>query len=355
MARPARLPSDTRSDTTSTTSDTTSELPPDMSAAYVTAPAPVDAIRYGRLPLPRIGPTDVLVRVRTVAVDPVDTFVRSGAYPTPMPTPFVIGRDLIGEVAAAGPGAVGFVPGQQVWCNSLGHAGRQGSFADYAAVAADRLYRVPDGVDPTDLVAAAHPAASAWLALFRHGRLEAGQTVYVGGGAGNVGSAAVALAAAAGATVVATAGGEDLEYLRALGAAEVIDYHDPDVPGRLRAAAPGGFDVHLGTSGHDELAASLELLAHGARLVAMVGLHNTPVLPVGRLYTRDASIVGFAISNASTTHLSEAAEGVLRLLRTTPWRPRIADRLPLAQAAEAHRRVEAGSVRGRLVLDTDGG
>lgn len=330
----------------------TAQLPPDMNAAYVTAPGPAESIRYGRLPLPETGPTDVLVRVRTVAVNPVDTFVRAGSYPTPMPTPFVIGRDLVGEVAAAGSGAAGFTPGQRVWCNSLGHAGRQGSFSEYAAVAADRLYPVPDEVDPTELTAAAHPAASAWLALFRHGRLGSGQRVYIGGGGGNVGSAAVALAAAAGATVLTTASRDDFEHVRALGATGVVDYHDPDVPGRLREAAPGGFDVHLDTSGHDELATSVELLAHGARLVAMVGLHSTPVLPVGRLYTRDAAVTGFAISNASTADLTEAAAGAVRLLRSTPWRPRIAGELPLAQAREAHRRIEGSRVRGRLVLGT---
>ena len=325
-------------------------LPAHMHAAYVTGPGSAEAIRYGQLPVPGIGSTDVLVRVRAVAVDSVDTFVRSGSYPTPMPSPFVIGRDLVGEVAAAGPGAVGFTPGQPVWCNSLGHAGRQGSFAEYAAVAADRLYPVPPGIDPIDLVAAAHPAATAWLALFRHGRLRAGERAYVGGGAGNVGSATVALAAAAGARVVATARPDDFAAVRALGAAEVLDYHDPDLADGLRAAAPGGYHVHLDTSGHDELATAVALLAHGGRLLAMAGLHATPVLPIGRLYTRDASIVGFAISNASTADLADAADGVAYLLRTTRWRPRIADRLPLSQAAQAHRMLEDGRVDGRLVL-----
>ncbi|MEV7009173.1 zinc-binding dehydrogenase [Streptosporangium sp. NPDC051022] len=325
-------------------------LPAHMHAAYVTGPGPAEAIRYGRIPVPVIGPTDVLVRVLAVAVDPVDVFVRSGAYPTPMPSPFVIGRDLAGEVAAAGPGAVGFTPGQQVWCNSLGHAGRQGSFAEYAAVAADRLYPIPPEADPVDMVAAAHPAATAWLALFRHGRLRAGESVYVGGGAGNVGSAAVALAAAAGARVVATARPDDFAAVRALGAAEVLDYNDPDLADGLRAAAPGGYHVHVDTSGHGDLATGVDLLAHGGRLVAMAGLHATPVLPLGRLYTRDAAIVGFAISNASTADLAAAADGVAHLLRTTRWRPRVADRLPLSHAVQAHRRVEEGRVDGRLVL-----
>ncbi|MFC3980391.1 NADPH:quinone reductase [Streptosporangium jomthongense] len=325
-------------------------LPAHMYAAHVTGPGPAEAIRYGRIPVPGIGPTDVLVRVRMVAADPVDVFVRSGAYPTPMPSPFVIGRDLVGEVAAVGPGATGFSPGLPVWCNSLGHDGRQGSFAKYAVVPADRLYPVPPGVDEADLVAAAHPAATAWLALFRHGRLRAGENVHVGGGAGNVGSAAVALAVAAGARVVATARPEGFASVRALGAAEVLDYRDPDLTDGLRTAAPGGYRVWVDTSGRGDLAAGVGLLAHGGRLVVMAGLHATPALPLGSLYTRDASVVGFAISNASVADLADAAGGVAFLLRETRWRPRVAGRLPLSQAAQAHRRLETGDVNGRLVL-----
>lgn len=326
-------------------------LPSRMKAAYITELGSADAIRYGELPIPSYGPTDVLVKALATAVNPVDTFVRSGAYATPTPFPFVIGRDVVGTVTAAGEGAGAFSPGELVWCNSLGHGGRQGAFAEYAVVPADRLYRAPDDVGPIDLVAAAHPAASAWLALFRHGRLRLGATVYVGGAAGNVGSAAVGLAARAGAHVVATARADDIDFVRTLGAVEVLDYDAADLADRLHAAAPGGYDLHLDTSGHAQLDTAVGLLAHGGRIVAMVGLTGTPVLPIGSLYTRDASIVGFAISNASVRDLAGAATGVVELLRTTPWRPRIADRVPLPQAAEAHRRIEAGGLRGRLVVD----
>ncbi|MGY3206165.1 NADPH:quinone reductase-like Zn-dependent oxidoreductase [Streptomyces sp. TE5632] len=326
-------------------------VPDVMQAAYIDSVGPADAIHYGDIPVPPRGPTDVLVRVRAVAVNPVDTFVRSGAYATPLPFPFVLGRDLVGEVASAGAGAVGFTPGQRVWCNSLGHAGRQGAAAQYATVAAERLYPAPSDITAEHLVAAAHPAASAWLALFRHGRLRPGETVYIGGGAGNVGGAAVALAAAAGTRVVCTARAEDAAAARALGATEVLDYRAPGVGEHLRRAAPDGYDVYLDTSGHGALADAVDLLARGGRLVAMVGLGGGPAtLPLGRLYTKDASIVGFAISNATVSDLAEAAEGVVDLLRRTPWRPRIADRLPLSMTAEAHRRLEAGEVRGRLVL-----
>ncbi|HET7070021.1 MAG TPA: alcohol dehydrogenase catalytic domain-containing protein, partial [Nocardioides sp.] len=104
-----------------------------MRAACVHGPGAADDIRVESIPVPVPGPTDVLVQVHAAAVNQVDTYVRAGSYVTPMPTPFVVGRDLVGTVAAAGPGS-GFGIGEPVWCNSLGHDGRQGSCAEYAVV-----------------------------------------------------------------------------------------------------------------------------------------------------------------------------------------------------------------------------
>jgi NADPH:quinone reductase-like Zn-dependent oxidoreductase len=171
----------------------------DTLAAYITALGPADCIEVGYLPVATPGPTDVLVRTEALAVDNVDTMVRSGAYRTPTPFPFIIGRDLVGTVAAAGPGASGFAEGDRVWCNSLGHGGRQGSFAEYVVVAAERLYHLAADIDPIRAVAALHTAGTASLGLFREARLRPGDTIIVGGGAGGVGSAVVQLAAASGA------------------------------------------------------------------------------------------------------------------------------------------------------------
>ncbi len=120
----------------------------DTLAAYISALGPAECIQVGDLPVATPGPTDVLVRTEAMVVDNVDTLVRSGAYSTPTPFPFIIGRDLVGTVASAGPGATGFSEGDRVWCNSLGHAGRQGSFAHHVVVAAERLYHLPADVDP---------------------------------------------------------------------------------------------------------------------------------------------------------------------------------------------------------------
>ncbi len=324
-----------------------------MRAAYVTELGPADAIRVGELPVPAPGPTDVLVRVEVVAVDPVDTMVRSGAYPTPTPFPFVVGRDLVGTVAAAGPGAATFGPGDRVWSNSLGHGGRQGSFAGYAVVPADRLYHLQAGADPVAAVAALHPAATAHLALFRHGGLRPGETVYVGGGAGNVGSALTRLASLGGARVLAGARPEDAGWCRSAGAAELVDYRDPDLHGRLRALAPGGVDLYLDTSGHLDLPAAVDLLADRGRIVLLAGRGQRLTLPAGPLYTHDRRLRGFVISRAGTGELAEAATALNHRLAAGDLPVRVSEVWPLERAAEAHRAVEHG-LRGRIVLRVAG-
>ncbi len=324
-----------------------------MRAAYIEQLGSPDVIRYGDLPTPEPGPTDVLVDVTAVSVNHVDTFVRSGAWRTPLTFPFVIGRDLTGTVAAVGAGVHRFRPGDRVWCNSLGHDGRQGAAAERVVVPVDRLYPLPEGADPCETVALAHPAATAHLGLFTHGRLRPGETVVVAGAAGNVGSALVVMAAAAGARVVATASARDAGYCREIGADHVIDYRDPDVPARIREAAPAGVDLYFDTSGANDLETAVGLLAGRGRIVLLAGLRSRPVLPVGPLYLRDRSVLGFAISHATAGELAEAAGAINRLVADGSLRPRAVERLHLSDAAEAHRRLEEGKVSGKIVLSTD--
>ncbi len=114
-------------------------IPKTMRAAFIRATGGVEQIEVGELPVPRPGPTDVLVRMAAGGLSHVDLFVRSGAYRTHTPFPFVIGRDLVGTVVEPGPGVASHKVGGRVWCNSLGYHGRQGALAEYAVVADDRL------------------------------------------------------------------------------------------------------------------------------------------------------------------------------------------------------------------------
>lgn len=329
------------------------DIPSVMKAAYITEYGPAEAIRVGELPVPAIGSTDVLVRVDALAVNHVDTFVRSGAYRTNTPFPFIIGRDLAGTVVATGPGVGDFRAGDRVWSNSLGHDGRQGSFAEWVSVPVERLYRLPDGVSMSESVAVFHTAATAYLGLFREGRLRTGETIVVTGAAGGVGSAVVQIAAAAGARVVATASERDAEYCRGLGADVVIDYRTPDLTAALAEAAPEGVDLFWDNAGANDVEGVLPVLAHGARIIVMSGLDSRPTVPIGRLYTRDISIHGFAISNASVSDLDTAAALINRLLAAGRLRTRIGATLPLADAAQAHRLQAAqgaGRPLGRVIV-----
>jgi NADPH:quinone reductase-like Zn-dependent oxidoreductase len=320
-----------------------------VKAAYITTLGSPDVITYGEMDRPVPGPTDVLVRVEAAAVDPVDTFVRSGAYRTPTPFPFVLGRDLVGTVAETGPGATGFAVGDRVWSHSMGHGGRQGVTAEYCVVGVDRLYHLPGDVDAARAVAVLHPVATAHLALFRHARLRPGETVLVIGGAGNVGRAATVLAVRAGARVLAVARAETAPDCLRAGATAVVDHRDPDAAEQLRELTGDGVDVHLDTSGHQDLDAALALVGHGARVVLMAGLTARPVLPVGAVYPRDVSLVGFAISNSSVDDLAGTARVINHGLADDAFPIPVTVELPLSRTAEAHRMIEAG-VRGRIVL-----
>jgi NADPH:quinone reductase-like Zn-dependent oxidoreductase len=280
----------------------------------------------------------VLVDVLATTVNPVDTFVRSGAFETEVVLPLVLSRDLVGTVATS---ACGFAAGELVWCNSLGHGGRQGAAATQAVVPADRLYRLPSSVDPVAAVATFHPAATAYLALHTHGLLRPSSRVLVVGGGGNVGSAAVAMAVSSGATVYTTASARDLDHCRALGA-EPIDYRNPTWPADV--------DLVVECAGVNDLPTLVDLLAPRGRIVVLAGAATRPVLPVGPFYLNDHSIAGFVISHATVAELAEAATAINGLLTAGVLRPRAVEELPLSEAASTHHRMEKGELHGRRVV-----
>ncbi|HEX7323150.1 MAG TPA: NADPH:quinone reductase [Mycobacterium sp.] len=321
-----------------------------MTAAYVTALGDAGNITVAPLPMPVIGPGDVLVRVEAVAVNPADGYVRSGRFGAAPPMPYIVGTDLVGTVVEAGPRSTGFRPGQRVWCNSMGRQGRQGPTAQYAAVPADRLYHLPDGVDPTAAVALAQPAGTAYLGWFVHARLRPGETVFVGGGAGNVGTAAIQLAVQAGARVIASARAEDHQRCRSAGAATVLDYRDPDLAECIARHAPDGVDVVWQTSGHHDFDLVTRVAGAGCRVV-VTAVSGDPAVPLSRLYANDVAILGFVISLAAVADLADAAAMINPMLAAGRLTTRIAAVLPLARTAEAHRLIEAGGVRGRLIID----
>lgn len=329
-----------------------------MKAAFITAPGPPEAIRCGELPDPVPGPREALVRVRACAINPIDTYIRSGAVAMPLPVPFVVGCDLAGEVVAVGADVVGLEPGMRVWGSNQGLLGRQGTFAELAAVEDRWLHATPAGVTDREAAAAALVAITAHLGLVGHARLVAGETVFVNGGSGGVGMAVVQIALALGARVLATAGTEaKRQALRALGVEAAFDYRRDDLVAAVREVAPAGVQVYWETQREPAFDRAVALLAEAGRIVIMAGRDARPAFPVGPFYVKGCSLHGFAMFKADSHTQAAAAADINRWLAAGKLRVPIDRVLPLEQTAaghalqEANTIAQAGTLAGKIVVE----
>jgi NADPH2:quinone reductase len=235
--------------------------------------------------------------------------------------------------------------------------GRQGSFAEYSAVDEGWLYPIPEKVNFEQAAAIALVGITAHLGLVQHARLKAGETLFVNGGSGGVGSTVVQMAKAIGAKVITTAGSDEKVALcRSLGADWAINYKSDDVDARIKEHAPGGVNVWWETLREPNFERTVPLLARRGRMIVMAGREARPVFPIGPFYVKDCSLYGFAMFNASPEEQRAAAEDINRWLAEGKLKPRIDRVLPLSQAAEAHRLQEEntigkqGTLAGKIVL-----
>ena len=215
-----------------------------VKAAFISSTGAPDVIQFGELPDPSPSSSGVLVRVGAVSVNPIDTYVRGGMIPMPIPNPYIIGCDLAGTVEAVGPDATRFKVGDRVWGTNQGLLGRQGTFSELAAVDEEWLYPVPDEVSFEDAAALSLVGITAHLGLVREAALKEGETIFVNGGSGGVGSTVIQVAKAMGAKVIATAGtAEKCELCQNLGADVTINYKEDDIEAAVAEAAPDGVNV----------------------------------------------------------------------------------------------------------------
>ncbi len=328
-----------------------------MKAAYIESVGPPENIRFGDLPKPQVTGAQVLVRVHAVSVNPVDTYIRSGLVPMPLPFPFIVGCDLAGVVEAVGPEARRFRPGDRVWGSNQGLLGRQGTFAEYAAVHEEFLYLLPASVKFETAAALALVGITAHLGLFRDAKLQRGETVFVHGGTGGVGSAVIQMAKAEGARVITTAGNpEKVALAHKLGAALTINYRTQDVEAEIRKFAPGGVQVWFETLREPDFDKTVRCLAPRGRMVLMAGREARPPFPVGPFYVKGCSLHGFAMFQATPQEQRHCAEDMSRWMAQGKLLSRIGRILPLAEAAAAHRLQEentihqAGTLAGKIVL-----
>ncbi|MFI7519543.1 NAD(P)H-quinone oxidoreductase [Micromonospora globbae] len=324
-----------------------------MRAITVPTPGGPEALVWAEVPDPEPGPGEVVVDVRASAVNRADLLQRQGHYPPPPGAPAYLGLECSGVISAVGPDVTDWRVGQEVCALLTG-----GGYAERVAVPAGQVLPVPAGVDLVDAAALPEVACTVWSNVVRLAGLRAGETLLVHGGGSGIGTFAIQLGVALGATVLVTARAAKHERLRELGAAHTIDYAGQDFVEEVRRVTDGrGADVVLDIMGASYLRQNVAALATGGRLM-VIGLQGgrKGELDLNALMAKRATI------GATTLRARPAAEkaAIVRGVRDEVWplveagriRPVVDRRMPMAEAAEAHRRVENSDHLGKVLLTT---
>jgi NADPH:quinone reductase-like Zn-dependent oxidoreductase len=306
-----------------------------MKAVRFHAYGDAGVLRCEDAPLPVALDGDVLIQVHAAGVNPADAQFRRGDYQAfaPLPLPFIPGWDVAGTVLTAPPGAAS-KPGDRVF--ALADMRRNGAYAELIAVREEHVALAPAHIALEQAAGVPLAALTAWTALFDSGGLRAGQTVLIHAGAGGVGLFAVQLAHRAGARVIATASTKHHELLRRLGVDVAIDYRAGDFAAGLRDV-----DVVLDTVGGDTRARSWPVLRQGGILVAIAMPPPDPL--VAERHAVRTAMVAVAPNGARLAQIARLIDqGQLEVV--------IDSEFPLAQAGEAHRHIERGHTRGKIIL-----
>ena len=347
-------------------------LPSYMRAVVHHTFGPPDVLVPAQLPVPEPGPTEVLLRVLAVSVDYIQLHIRKGGsgrigsarepgYGLTDP-PYVRGGTVCGEVVAVGSEAQDVALGSRHLVSGL----HPGAYVEYGVVEAAALRAESEGsIGPTAVPEAFTPAEAAafnyapvaYHTLRVAAGLSAGETVLIHAAAGGTGVLAVQLAKSFGVRVIATAGGQAKTALvRELGADVVIDYRAEDfVPAVLAATDGRGVDVVWESVGGDVFTRSLECLAEGGRMVSFGSNSFTGVGQVDfyPFWTKNIRLIGWGGASNAAAHTPEIMEDLLARSAAGELRPVVAAVLPLEQAAEAHRMIEARETVGKVVLAPD--
>ncbi|MCB1703318.1 MAG: NADP-dependent oxidoreductase [Halioglobus sp.] len=318
---------------------------------FITETGGPEVLQYGELPTPVPEAQDILIEVAYAGINPADWKNRQGLLAPfrPYSFPYVIGFDAAGIVAAVGGEVTSFKPGDRVFTPTNHGQGGQGSYAQYTLAHQHRVAPVPDSLRLDQAAALPVAALTAWQALFDRGGLQPGSKVFVHGGSGGLGSFAVQFARWAGAGVAATCSTANVEYLRGLGVALAIDYQREDIASTLRAWAPDGVDLLVNAVGVSSLPGELDLIRRGGTLVSIPTLVDdgdmaaataaAQAVQVKHLYSMmDDSQCAATLSRIAAL----VAQGDITL-------PPIRE-FPLTAAAEAHRVIQSGHNRGKLIL-----
>ncbi len=307
---------------------------------------PAEALKATRIPAPKPGEGEILVRVKAAGVNRPDIVQRMGAYPPPPGAPETLGLEIAGEVVT---GAGRWKAGDLV-CALVGGGG----YAEYAVVDARHALPIPAGLDLVHAAALPETVFTVYANVFEHGALKAGETLLIHGATSGIGTTAIQMAKAAGARVIATGRGADkAEQARVLGADIAIDTTTEDFAAVVKAA--GGVDVVLDMVGGSYFDGNLDALKHRGRIVYIAALGGGMInVPVFRIMQKQAVITGSTLRPRSADEKARLSAEIERVV--WPWvaagqvAPVVDATFPLAEAARAHAHLEGGAHVGKVVL-----
>jgi NADPH2:quinone reductase len=305
-----------------------------------------DVLQLEDLPDPTPGPGQVLLRVKAIGVNPVETYIRAGKY-GPRPFPFTPGADCAGVIEKVGDGVTNWKHGDRAYSAAT----LSGAYAELALCDAAKIFPLPAHVDFAAGAALGVPATTAYRALFDRGQARPGETVLIHGATGGVGLFAVQLARAHGCTVVGTGGSpEGRALLLKEGAHHALDHAANDYLDQLMKLTAGrGVDLIHEMLANVNLDKDLGILAKKGRVV-VVGNRGRVEIDPRQTMARDADIRGMTIMNLTDPELVAIQRAIGAALEARILRPIIDTQLPLAEAARAHREVLEGGSRGKIIL-----
>jgi putative PIG3 family NAD(P)H quinone oxidoreductase len=328
-------------------------LPTEMTAIGMDAPGGPEVLRPETVAVPQPGPGEVLIKVAFAGVNRPDVIQRQGFYPPPPGASPIPGLEISGQVAALGEGVTSLLPGQQVCALVSG-----GGYAEYCLAVAGHCLPVPAGLSLAEAAALPETLFTVWHNVFERGYAREGETVLVHGGTSGIGSMAAMLGKLFGLTVIVTAGGaEKCAQALKIGAAHAIDYKHSDFVEEVRRITGGrGVDLVLDMVAGDYVARNLKCLADDGRHVTIAVQGGVRAeINMAEVMRRRLTLTGSTLrprGNAFKALLAhEIAQTAWPLVESGELRPVMDQTFPLAEAAAAHARMEAGAHIGKIVLE----
>lgn len=317
-----------------------------MKAIVVREFGPPEVMKLEDVKDPSAGPGQVVIRVRAAGVNPVDTYIRAGAYARKPSLPYTPGADLGGVIETVGAGVTRFKPGDRVYAFMAA-----GAYAERAVCDEWQVVPLAGALSFQQGAGVGTPYGTAWRALFIKAHARPGETVLVHGASGGVGTAAVQIARAHGMRVIGTAGTkEGLTLVTESGAHHTLNHRDADYLQKVMPLTDGkGVDVVLEMLANVNLDRDLDVLAPHGRVV-VIGNRGRVEIDPRKTMARDAAILGMTLFNATREDLEEIHAGLGAGFACGTLTPVVARELPLADAPKAHAAVMEPGALGKIVL-----